>query len=333
MGTKRTIDSGRKDRKGRPIKVSENRLAAGDNVDSKRSQLDTQQDDSHQKYVKVRDMIDKCDEYDMSYGFEYAGRPIGEEEFVDRYAQGDSGLRAGISLGNTDIDRLANAKAMFSDWSDTESQYYLSGHGVVKDDFIIGDGEISMDAEDFVNLHGSDHWDDISSMSWDEVYGADRQGACEDIVNFQMPESIWQSEYFTPVVSDMESIEFKDFDQEVVDHIVNGTILSSNYDSPREYRIAKNNEEQRVNDEFDSKFQQKYSQLKAESSQIHKQFVKDAVDKIMWGDFDDPDKKNLVDDFGNIKIDGWAVRDYVEEYSDNKYGSVYSQVTSVPPKY
>ena len=39
MGTKRTIDSGRVDKRGHKIKVSENSLAAGGNVENKKSQL------------------------------------------------------------------------------------------------------------------------------------------------------------------------------------------------------------------------------------------------------------------------------------------------------
>ena len=41
MGTKRTIDSGRVDSRGHKIKVSENSLAAGGNVDNKKSQLES----------------------------------------------------------------------------------------------------------------------------------------------------------------------------------------------------------------------------------------------------------------------------------------------------
>lgn len=63
MGTKRTIDSGRVDKRGHKIKVSGNSLAAGGNVDSKKNQLQkTKRTNPNKNHVEYPNKLGLTDE-------------------------------------------------------------------------------------------------------------------------------------------------------------------------------------------------------------------------------------------------------------------------------
>lgn len=144
MGIKRTIDSGRKDKKGRPIKVSGNSLAASDNVNSKKSQL--AQSVPQRDGSKYREVFDSMDNLDVSMRVTYGGDISTTHDLANDFARGGNGEDYQIEfdgLGDH-YEKQTNLKIIFPEWD---------GHNDMEteDGFIVSKKGLFTDGENIVN--------------------------------------------------------------------------------------------------------------------------------------------------------------------------------------
>ena len=138
MGIKRTIDSGRKDKKGRPIKVSGNSLAASDNVNSKKSQL--AQSVPQRDGSKYREVFDSVGKLDIPMRITHNGDISTTHDLANDFARGGNGEDYQIEfdgLGDY-YEKQVNLRTMFPDWDgcddiETEDGFIVSKKGLFTD--------------------------------------------------------------------------------------------------------------------------------------------------------------------------------------------------------
>ena len=199
MGTKRTIDSGRKDKKGRPIKVSENSLAASDNVDSKKNQLG---DSSYSyesevvEYDRISDLLYDLPSMNYRKNYNRSHDRDGANSIASEISSGDgdgSGTTAiPEHFGENKLQRKANLVAMFPEWDGEKTDYETDNGCIINSDY-----ELEIPGNVLVKMTEEDDDEIIDSLKYLETSPVLDNAVFEDFLDAGAREAMTENDWNT----------------------------------------------------------------------------------------------------------------------------------------
>ena len=282
MGTKRTIDSGRKDKKGRPIKLSENSLAAGDNVDSKKNQLgdssysyESEEDQEMEEFTRITNLLnDGIPE--MNYKSSYSGSydRDGVSSIASEISSGDGDGSGTIAmpnlLGENTIQKKANLSTMFPEWDGERTDFETDNGCIINSDY-----ELEIPGNVLVEMIEEDD-EIIDSLKYLETSPVLNNAVFEDFLDTgareAMTENDWsvQADYFADYQQDGIYENYK----ESIDYQVEQKVGSmDDYDSEEEYDEAINNATIELEENYHDAAQEEARELRDKIENSYEDFI------------------------------------------------------------
>lgn len=240
MGIKRTIDSGRKDKKGRPIKVSGNSLAASDNVNSKKSQL--AQSVPQRDGSKYREVFDSVGKLDIPMRITHNGDISTTHDLANDFARGGNGEDYQIEfdgLGDH-YEKQANLKTIFPEWDghndmETEDGFIVSKKGLFTTaKNIVGDEKSKSSDYVFHRLKQLNGKSCLNKSSLNYVVGKEVKSIVSPQDWDNIAQEYAQKEYPLKDAAQVKKDMDKEFNQIVSDNMVHGD-NSKYYANYRDY--------------------------------------------------------------------------------------------------
>ena len=285
MGTKRTIDSGRKDKKGRPIKVSENSLAADENVNSKKNQLgdsaysyeSEEEDKEMEEFTRITNLLND-DLPGMNYKSNHSGSydRDGVSSIASEISSGDGDGSGTIAipelLGEDTIQRKANLSTMFPEWDGEETDYETDNGCTINDNY-----ELEIPGNVLVEMIEEDD-EIIDSLKYLETSPVLNNAVFEDFLDTgareAMTENDWsfQADCFADYQQDKIYENYKesiDYDYQVEQKV--GSM--DNYDSEEEYDEAINNATIELEENYHDAAQEEARELRDKIENSYEDFI------------------------------------------------------------
>ena len=207
MGTKRTIDSGRVDKRGHKIKVSENSLAAKGNVESKKNQLgEFFPVNNSDNLLSDKKMMEVDKLFELVNG-------DGQVVNINDIDHNEKYMCLVRTNGYDAISEYANAQVMCPDW-DGEEEYFESSTGIIVDHGkmkIPFDVVQNLDEDTVDNLKIIDKGHDLDDSVVDEerdhriqeAYPMKQWDHIADTVTEKIMEDIYDDEHVIPYRMDV----------------------------------------------------------------------------------------------------------------------------------